>query len=380
MMNRYAFTLGHQPHVSFAEIHRVFAMHNWEYTLINQTPTHAIIDTSQEIDGLSLARQLGGTLRIAKQVFAYSSTVVDVMADYLDTTQSVGKIVFSLSGNKRTTAQALAVKKTLKKRGRSVRYVEIKNTASIVHNKLVDLESHLSVIGDDVFVTIGVQAMASFADRDTNKPGIDAKSGMLPPKLARTMINLSGIVPTKNTVLLDAYCGSGVVLLEAIDLGFTHVIGSDLSEKAVADTKQNLDWFTSTKNLHDVNYTVHEQDVRTINTILEKESVDVLISEPYMGKPLHGNESLHFLENQALELKNLFVEGFQAIHQVMKPNGVVVFIIPQFKHASGWVTIDCLNAICDIGFAIEPMQGKDVLVYHRPDQHVGRGVVVLQKV
>jgi len=86
-----------------------------------------------------------------------------------------------------------------------------------------------------------------FFERDFGRPAADAKSGMLPPKLARMMVNLASA--SKNETLLDAFCGSGTILTEAATLGFAKLIGSDISERAVSDTQKNSDWIKAQRGL-----------------------------------------------------------------------------------------------------------------------------------
>jgi tRNA G10 N-methylase Trm11 len=42
--------------------------------------------------------------------------------------------------------------------------------------------------------------------------------------------------------LLDPFCGSGTVLTEGINLGIKKLIGTDLSDKCISDTEQNVKW------------------------------------------------------------------------------------------------------------------------------------------
>ena len=92
-------------------------------------------------------------------------------------------------------------------------------------------------------VSIGVQKAFDFAARDMKKPIRDMKVGLMPPKLARIMINMtrdeSGNLPAK---IYDPFCGMGTVLLEGMSLGLK-VAGSDLSKKMVEATKKNTKWY-----------------------------------------------------------------------------------------------------------------------------------------
>jgi len=49
--------------------------------------------------------------------------------------------------------------------------------------------------------TEAVQPYKQWSARDFGRPARDPKSGMLPPKLARLMINLSGVDPKGKTIL-----------------------------------------------------------------------------------------------------------------------------------------------------------------------------------
>jgi tRNA (guanine10-N2)-dimethyltransferase len=60
------------------------------------------------------------------------------------------------------------------------------------------------------------------------------------PKLARSMVNLSGAV--EGTVFLDPFCGVGGILLEASLLG-CHVVGNDALRRMVRGSRRNLKHF-----------------------------------------------------------------------------------------------------------------------------------------
>ena len=63
---------------------------------------------------------------------------------------------------------------------------------------------------------------------------------MLPPKLAQILINLCGHLP-EGARILDPFCGTGVVLQEALLMGY-NVYGTDKDERMVRYTEKNLGW------------------------------------------------------------------------------------------------------------------------------------------
>ena len=68
----------------------------------------------------------------------------------------------------------------------------------------------------------------------------------LPPRLARAMVNLA--LPSGDGQLLDPFCGTGGLLIEAVDCGLA-ASGSDLDGEMVAATRENLRHFGFTAML-----------------------------------------------------------------------------------------------------------------------------------
>ncbi|MBT4153799.1 MAG: methyltransferase domain-containing protein [Candidatus Magasanikbacteria bacterium] len=366
-MHTYLFELGAHPLISEAEIRA--ALPNLTHTEIRG---HFLIASlTEETNCAELMKRLGGTIRIAEKLSLSPSPLE--LSKHLDSLPITSKIVFSVSGD---NAKRLGIetKKTLRNEGRSARYVEANNTATILHNKLVDTETDFIVIGKDVFVTRAIQPIEALSKRDFERPGRDAKSGMLPPKLAQMLITLSGVAPSAEKTLLDPYCGSGTVLMEALLMGYGTLIGTDISDRAVQDSQENVDWLSG-QSEHQANVQIFKEDIEKLATRLDPESVDVVAFEPYMGVPLFGNEPAELIMGQAKNLSTLYVSAFKQLHLVMKPGAVCVAIIPQFMHEEKWVSLNCIPDILAIGFELSPLMGEHKsLLYHRDGQHVGRAI------
>lgn len=128
------------------------------------------------------------------------------------------------------------------------------------------LQEHRSKNNVVLGTLIGLSNPEEWSKRDYGKPAGDRFSGMVPPKLARMMVNIAlrqaGKTASKQDskyesdpnqkanmltslpayqLVFDPFCGSGNILMEAMLLG-SDVIGSDISEKAVRDTRANLEW------------------------------------------------------------------------------------------------------------------------------------------
>ncbi len=365
------FQLGREPNLSKAEIFAIFQQKHISFDILSLEKDLLLLETDHTVSATDLMRRLAGVVKISERLFEHEASVLGI-ATYLFIAVPEGKIEFSLSGSG-VGKTALQVKKMLKERGRSVRYIEPKNTATILHNKLVEKKTDLTLFKNALFVTRAIQPIEELSERDFGRPGFDAKSGMLPPKLARMMINLSGAKPTDT--LLDPFCGSGTVLTEALHLGIHRIVGSDASEKAVSDTKQNIVWTKEQFHISGVEAEVIVAKAEALKEYLKPNSIDVLVSEPYLGKPLKGNESAAFLQKQVEDLRQLYFAAFSSFASILKPGGKVVFVIPQFRVNGSWLMIDCVEEIQQLGFTLSPLLDTDPsLLYWRPDQLVGRGV------
>ncbi|MGZ7119813.1 MAG: DNA methyltransferase, partial [Methanobacterium sp.] len=95
--------------------------------------------------------------------------------------------------------------------------------------------------------------------------------GSMSPKLARGMNNLTRI--KKGSIVLDPFCGTGGILIEAGIIG-AKVVGMDIDEKMVEGTRKNLKYC----NIKD--YEVFKGDARNI-TLPYK--VDAIVTDPPYG-------------------------------------------------------------------------------------------------
>ena len=110
-------------------------------------------------------------------------------------------------------------------------------SAQIIHNSLTKQNGAELIIFKQngslqLAHTIHEQNIEAYAARDQARPKRDARVGMLPPKLAQTIINLASGPHLPNQTLLDPFCGTGVVLQEALLMGY-NVYGTDIEPKMI---------------------------------------------------------------------------------------------------------------------------------------------------
>ncbi len=396
---KYAFILGREAALSTAELLTMAKSRGIEVNLKASifSPAVAVLDVSSAMKE-DFFHALGGSIKMGEVVAVCTAEELeDALAAQIEglARESVdfGLSFYGLGPNVRQDDRAakilpLVVKKRVKNAGMSVRVVLPKEGSGLTSvqvdkNNLITKGAEYLILGGEgrklIARTMAVQAFEEFSARDYDRPGVDAKSGMLPPKLARLMINLAG-APSKT--ILDPFCGSGTVLMEASLLGWKNVLGSDVSQRAVDDSQKNMAWLKQfggpTTGVHTE---VHLSDVKDIPKLFKPASIDAIVSEPFLGPPLRGDESdqkIHFIY---LELMGLYRRAFDAFAKVLKPGAPVVFVFPVFgnKH------INLLREFEPLGFKAEAlMPGATAtslglitpvgLMYKRPDAKVAREI------
>ncbi|MBN1861702.1 MAG: methyltransferase domain-containing protein [Candidatus Thermoplasmatota archaeon] len=126
----------------------------------------------------------------------------------------------------------------------------------------------------------------------------------LHPKIARALVNLS--IVKKQETLLDPFCGTGGILLEAGLLG-VRVFGSDIEEKMIEGCRKNLDFYQIK------NFQLFCTDIAAVSQHIS--SVDAVVTDfPYARATTTKGE----------HLTQLYRRAFQTIAQVLKDNGCAV--------------------------------------------------------
>ena len=142
---------------------------------------------------------------------------------------------------------------------------------------------------------------SSFEERKPmNKPFF--YPGVLMPRISRTLINLCEI--KKNELLLDPFCGTAGILVEA-GLLDVNVIGSDVQWKIVSGAKMNLEYYLE-------KYTLMYQDAAHL--ALKDESVDAVITDPPYGRStrIKSVETKKLIEDAVKEMCRVLKKGRKA--------------------------------------------------------------------
>ncbi|HVS58258.1 MAG TPA: methyltransferase domain-containing protein [Candidatus Saccharimonadales bacterium] len=397
--------LGRQPALGVAELENLYGS-----TAVKPVGTIAAT-VSTDVD---FAR-LGGATRLCTVLATLETTNWKEVEKYLiqhlpahlqDLPE--GKVQLGLSAFgvdvrvPQLTASGLTLKKAVRKTGRSVRLVPNNepelNTAQVLHNHLTGPTGCEVVLVRDgnttiVAQTTAVQDIASYTLRDRGRPKRDPRVGMLPPKLAQIIINLAGkYLPPGAKVdddsshrlnppqarLLDPFCGTGVLLQEALLLGYS-VYGTDIEQRMIDYSRTNLDWANNTFRSTPAPYTVEQGDATTYEW---QQPIDLVACETYLGRPFTTPPSAELLAQTVSECNTIIKKFLQNIHKQLQPDTRLCVAVPAWQTKPGaFKHLPLIDSLEEMGYnrvSFEHVREEDLL-YYRADQIVARELLVITR-
>lgn len=359
----YLAVLGREPELSIAELEAVFGG-------VKKISENLAAFEAKKTPDIS---RLGGSLKLAEKL---EQKPLEFLNSLPEGKITIGVSDYSKGASRKTvTLEAMKLKKILTRHGRSVRVVlgdVVLSTATSLHNGLFGKNPkkiELVKVSNDWYKVIGVQDIDAYAKRDQGRPARDAKVGMLPPKLAQILINLCG--PLKDgAVVLDPFCGTGVVLQEALLMGYL-AYGSDASERIINFSKKNLDYFKFK------NYKLVVGDATSFQW---QQPIDVVACEGYLGKPMSKIPPEMELKEQKQECSAIILGFLKNLAGQISKNTPVVLAAPAWLRENGeYSRLQILDQIEDMGYNVSN-KTREGLFYHREGQIVARDIIILRKV
>ena len=395
--------LGRQPSIGIAELESVFGGEK-----IRVLGDYACLIETEKLN----VSHFGSILKTGQVVFEVNST------DWHDVSKKItqiferdfadfsGKITLGISSYglkiraNEISKTGTIIKHKLKNHGVSVRIIPSKTAAlstAISHNNKLGLsEKKIEILavrgGKKTIIALseGAQNITSYAKRDQNRPKRDAFVGMLPPKLAQTMINLGAgenqpqiqaLFSRKKIEIpeiLDPFCGTGTVLQEALLKGF-EVNGTDLSEKMIEFSKENSEWFLREFKPHGEIGKIYQADATDEKWSFAK-NLSTVVCETYLGQPFSAPPSPKKLE-EVREICNRTISNFLKNLATQITDGTQICIaVPAWKTQNGDFShlplVDFLNELGYNRREFMRVKPQD-LIYYREDQVVARELLVL---
>lgn len=392
-MMKYLFILGRNPELSKAEIFSYFERENIQVKYSKTNLNGLLVELSEKhekkLDLKKILSELGGTVAAGRVLL---SGKIDSLAAEIEKGPIYfgrdNKVIYSvlnfgpednllvilnsMKGNFR--------KESLKARYKGVSGTMKMQTGEVVHGsptKIMLRDMNYFLFGDSESGNLSFGYLEECYDvedaekKDMEKP-YRRESLAISPRLARILINLS---QTKTgEVLLDPFCGIGVILGEALLRGID-VIGVDIDREASENAKKNIEWLR--KN--------YQANARAI--IINKNSKDVRIdkadgiaTEPSLGELMLKHPNKDKAEQIIYEFENLMIDVLNNVKRGMKKGAKIAFSSPLVKSQKGRISAN-IERICDeTGLRVYSLKNSNIsfpIREFRPDQIVGRDIFVL---
>lgn len=403
-MTKFVALLGRQPALGLAELESLYGAEALQ-PISNQAVQ---LDTEAEVE----FSRIGGTIKLARLITILDTTEWNVIEKHLqesvvphakhlpDGKMSLGLSVYGLNVKpSRINATALDLKKILKNSGRSVRVIPNKtaelSSAQVLHNNLTGERAwELLFIqhGSQTYMaqTTNVQDITAYTARDQARPKRDARVGMLPPKLAQIIINLSvgqevdgrrqtvdGIKTPDSFTILDPFCGTGVVLQEALLMGYK-AYGTDLERRMFEYSQENLEWLVEKFRPSQTEFRVSIGDATQCDWV---QPINFVATETYLGRPFSALPNPAILEEVRRDVDTIHKKFLKNLARQTQSGTRICIAVPAWKTPGGFIHLPVLDSLEELGYTrISFVHArKDQLIYHRPEQIVGRELVVLQR-
>ncbi|PID31011.1 hypothetical protein CSA80_02360 [Candidatus Saccharibacteria bacterium] len=434
-MDKAVSILGRQPALGLAELESLYGAE--VVSVVAPGVTGLALDAPE----VNFAR-LGGSTRLATVLGEVSSTdfkhVEKSLISFVKSTAFAlpdeGKFHLGLSAYGFTITPAklnalgLTLKKVIRKRHNgSVRLVPNNaaelSTAQVYHNHLAnDQGAELLLIkttGEKTIIarTVAVQDIDSYTLRDRGRPQRDARVGMLPPKLAQIIVNMATAShrPLSEITVLDPFCGTGVLLQEALLMG-CRAYGTDLEPRMIAYSTANLDWLSKTYGLQPERYKLSQGDATShewnladdqteasgrTHTANRRQPAYTVACETYLGRPFTEAPARAVLEQTVSEVNTIVKKFLANIHPQLAPGTRLCLAVPAWYTGANWseatsqkqsadrrlppVTafrrLPLLEQLGSLGFKRINFQHapQEQLIYYREGQLVGRELVTLTR-
>jgi len=329
---------------------------------------------------------LGGVQKIGRIIYqGPTADLIEILdIKLLPVYEKKTPIAVSYYGLHATTrfvlSSGLELKNRLRHEGRSIRLITpTKGTdvtvAQLKHNRVLEDGFELMVVINKqemiVALTEQIQNIDWYSRRDYERPARSAKVGMLPPKLAQILVNT-----TKAALVVDPFCGTGVIPQEAV-LSGRQALGSDTSPEMIAASTQNLAWLDEQRP--DVAGKWHIESPTDARELVLPAGCAV-VSEGYLGPNMIHEPTGPQLSSIKSELRELYLGSLSAWARQLAPGAEVSLCVPAWRQGKTWSYLDIVDSLPGLGYTMKVFKhAHEPLLYARDDQIVGRQLLLLRK-
>ena len=378
---KYLFILGRNTKLSEAEI--LAYLEREEVSVISKEikQNALLVETSKEINTAGIISNLGGTIAIGKVLISGS---IQEIIKYIRTSEiyfgeetNFPYSILNFSSGK--------IEDEIKKK-----FKQEKLKASLKPSGLIQSQNHEFYSGSpdklnkhevNYFLFEGkefsfgiIQAVYNTKEeekRDMEKPERRQELA-ISPRLAKILINLSQV--EENEILIDPFCGIGVILQEAL-LQNINVLGIDINRQAVKSAEKNILWLR--KNYNTIaNSRLINADSRNIKLNFKAGGI---ACEPSLSVLLKEKPTRQEAERIINNYENLMISVLNNIKNYLKEKGKIAFTSPLIMTEKTRLGCNIIK-ICE-NTGLKPYSKNTIFPIQefRTGQIVGREIWVLRK-
>jgi tRNA G10 N-methylase Trm11 len=156
------------------------------------------------------------------------------------------------------------------------------------------------------------------------------------------------------------------------------VYGTDLSEKMIRYSRDNLNWLQDQHSMK-IDWYLHEGDATTTTW---QQPIDIIAAETYLGQPFSAPPSPSKLAEVRGNCEHIIGEFLNNIGKQIKPGTELCIAVPAWRGTDGQFThLPLTRSLSKFGFESIPLTTVLPLdlLYFREDQVVARELLVIRK-
>ncbi|MCF2135987.1 MAG: methyltransferase domain-containing protein [Candidatus Thorarchaeota archaeon] len=176
------------------------------------------------------------------------------------------------------------------------------------------------------------------------------------PKICRTLLNFAGV--KEGDVVLDPFCGTGTLLMEAALQGI-RVRGVDIDPDTVQGARTNLRWLGHELDER-IDFEIARGDARQVHEIFT-ETVDGIATEPHLGPVYLGKPDLQSARATMKELTELYNDALKSMVKILRADGRIAMTLPVINSTDGSIRMDTRPLLKGTGLVIYRFFPKDVI-------------------
>jgi tRNA G10 N-methylase Trm11 len=398
----YVFILGKNEKLSIAEILSYLNSRNIEFRIKNTLNEAIILQTKSDIDPQKTMLDLGGVIKICKLIARTDFDEIlngrlkiklnELSPEIKNNTIRFGVSVYANRKNSKIAWNYIT--NEIKKLSKELNLKTIHITPSkrfdlpvIKHfevlKKLLNkggIEIVANIDNNFVYIskTLSVHDPYGFRKRDIGRPR-QRTIYSISPRLAKILINLSSTKP--RCIILDPFCGIGTILQEALLMDM-NIKGVDKNPDCIESSFRNLEWIKKQYHLNiDLEGKLIVGDSCKLSTYIEKNSIDAVVTEPYLGPPLKRKPTKAEAQKILQDIRPLYMKSLKEINKVLKLGRRVSIVFPNFETQSGIeMGLDIENLSRESGFVVKNIfQNSKSIIDADPEHKTRREICVLEK-